>query len=581
MDRSIVKRIILIVFACLLLTPFLYTGFYFDDSINSLIRSWGESQDAGAWESMKPALVDRFVRAGRLYPVGQIIGYSLWYYLFHNLLVYRFFQLALVLVNMIQLMDVMGRIPGGRNYRGLVWLLLPALFQLRSMHDPISSYQALFQNIFLFGFGAIQAYQRYQQGSRMAWLVVSSVLFLVSLLTYEVALVFLPLFVWLAWCARKEKGLTLKAVIPHVVLATLYLIAVFIIRYKSSLVYDGTRISLSPRLVVTYLSQLSAAFPLSYAVFGHSGNFPLSALWKPPFLSVATFTVMFVGVFLSSRFLGSEHKWRDAPDSHEVRPLLGFALILLLVPPVFVALSERYQDMIKRPGIGYLPVYISYFGMAILLAIGCNRFVRRDNMGVKKMAVILAFGLVVGLNFAANRLVVERMNAFWRYPRDLVERAGVVGLFKGLPDRALVLIPERYHSWLVGWRFQQFSGVAASPQQIQDWAVAKKVPKGWFEFPERTFYLYFSAQGNGEGLVYIAPVSGMEWDPESQQVKVLRSSGSVRIALFSRRAESVGVNFGRSEMPPGSFELSSDPGCWMAQVPFVGQDLKPIRIQTQ
>jgi hypothetical protein len=143
--------------------------------------------------------------------------------------------------------------------------------------------------------------------------------------------------------------------------------------------------------------------------------------------------------------------------------LLGVGLLMLGLPAAIVSASEKYQEQV-RWGLGYLPVYLQYFGLAIVAAtVACSICAfaarRRARRFHDCFAVTSAVGFSAAaiLSFFANRYVVELRNAQLRYPRDFIESAARHGFFKDVPAESIVL-KDRLAPWDTDVFYLQHSG---------------------------------------------------------------------------------------------------------------------------
>jgi hypothetical protein len=149
-----------------------------------------------------------------------------------------------------------------------------------------------------------------------------------------------------------------------------------------------------------------------------------------------------------------------APSAISLPGLLWIGAGLLVLPATLVALSPKYQTEILW-GKGYIPVYVSYFGTALLIIAGLRAAAR---IGSDKGALrsVLAVGLAVVLGalgimtYQDNRIIVERFDRDWLYPRQVEQDALARGLVSPVPaDSQVVMLVKR------GWDEPAFFAVHA------------------------------------------------------------------------------------------------------------------------
>ena len=126
---------------------------------------------------------------------------------------------------------------------------------------------------------------------------------------------------------------------------------------------------------------------------------------------------------------------------------------------ITVAISERYQGQLM-PGLGYLPVYIQYYGIAVLIL--CLVLAVRPSVG-KRALCLSAFSVILLLDLQNNRAVTEIMNRSFYEPRNAGEAALHGGILDFLPeDAVLVSVNDRRFLWESDWNnrglYPQFYG---------------------------------------------------------------------------------------------------------------------------
>jgi hypothetical protein len=119
--------------------------------------------------------------------------------------------------------------------------------------------------------------------------------------------------------------------------------------------------------------------------------------------------------------------------------------VLLFAPALLIGISARYQKELFW-GIGHIPVYLEYFGIA-LLGTGLVT-VLIAGMRKKKLQRLLAgfcslmLAGVLLLQMQDNRAVIEVMNQVYLYSRQLFEDSMEAGAFDELEDGDIVILEE-------------------------------------------------------------------------------------------------------------------------------------------
>ena len=149
-------------------------------------------------------------------------------------------------------------------------------------------------------------------------------------------------------------------------------------------------------------------------------------------------------------YLLSRELYREIQNGRSINPL-NISLVgisLWIVPGIIISFSPKYQKEIL-PGLGYLPVYISYFGAALVaLAFSFYLFRRyKDNHRILTLLFIifsLACSIIGIINYSTNNTVVEISDVRLYYPRELITNGISNGLFSDIPKGSRLLIDSFY-----------------------------------------------------------------------------------------------------------------------------------------
>jgi hypothetical protein len=343
----------------------------------------------------------------------------------------------------------------------------------------------------------------------------SLVCYAAALLTYEVGLTFQIVVIcryWKQWRDPARRGRVAGVLAAWGSLTAIYLIAMAALRTLYGTGYAGTQIVVGPRIAQSWLAQVSGGLPLTFALFGRSGFFTPGTLVTWPVISIVSAVIL---VLAGWSWIGASTSARtDARPEPGVR---SAAWALALVPAVFVALSGRYQNEITRVGHAYLPVYLQYYGAALLLAIGLQAVAARRASSAKPAALLGAF--VLALTIATNRITSDQLNRFWKYPRVAVESALQRGLFAALPEGAEVLNGTRFY-WLTEALMTFHSGRIIHGfdlgRRIRGVGERKWIP---IDGASPAYFLSFDADPFGTvGQIQIGQMRSLEWDPERKEV---------------------------------------------------------------
>src|SRR5262249_3187637 len=144
-------------------------------------------------------------------------------------------------------------------------------------------------------------------------------------------------------------------------------------------------------------------------------------------------------VALAGFLLKSPREFRTGPGHGAganlgPKRLLVVGILLTVLPGVLMALVPRDQRELVW-GLGYLPVYLSAFGLATgvvaLFRWAMGRYPdRRGAYAIVAASSVAVFAVVLLINGAANRFVVGLFNLTYHYHLTLLEEGSRHGLFR-------------------------------------------------------------------------------------------------------------------------------------------------------
>jgi len=183
--------------------------------------------------------------------------------------------------------------------------------------------------------------------------------------------------------------------------------------------------------------------------------------------------------------------------------------------------SPKHQNV--PFGLGYLPVFIQYFGVTILLVelvLTLLRFIRNTflkNSLLAVLATLLASVFIV--NHSTNRVVVEEENKVLLYPRDIFDRAIRSGFLAEIPEGStLVASPEFFWNdkyFVFGGSGKRLN-VMNLPPYYRSLAGQVTGPQS-YRFCElsdqNVYFIKYDSDGLGRGYVALGKVESVVLDP--------------------------------------------------------------------
>lgn len=387
------ERCLLIFGLTVFFLPILFTGLHYDD--RELSVEYHQRPDSiGSAIDNTATNIERWAALGRFAPVSNFLYSSIFQFTkYDNPLSYHLIQLVLVILSCY----LFFRLFVHENVFGGLLLLLASANFYSYYHDPYFAYQLLLPILSLTIFGAYWLFEKYLDTGKIVYAFGFSMLFILSLLTYEIAysLIFV-FFVRLVLRAKSNKA-------AWGVLASLLSLSVamqLVVRSYSAgseKTYHGLEFGLSLYGVIrTFIMQAFSCMPFA-RVFGQfidriasDGNLLEGVLVWGSF-----FAIVLTGVWAVFRFFN-----RKSEASSNF--LIGW--IFWFGPAAMIAVSAKYQVELQWDR-GYLPRYFQAFGF-VLMAISAFKLL--SGLKVKLVGGILFVATV--FVFLLNLRSVDQLN---------------------------------------------------------------------------------------------------------------------------------------------------------------------------
>ncbi|MGC8602559.1 MAG: hypothetical protein ACP5VS_02585 [Desulfomonilaceae bacterium] len=445
-------------------SPYLGDDSWCESTLPGLLLLSNMSLSDLCWNTLKD-----YINSGRWYPL-IIYYYPVFYFL--NECLYKSAEILFVLVN-IALFAYFVRLVTSSTSLGLMAFALPPLFvQFRCYHDPIMSYYFLMQIEFLLILMSLIFLTFYLRRSKMFFLTLSLAAWICCLLVYEAFYAFWIMHAAVAYLhfGRGSLRKIVKTTLPFFVLAVLNMLITLFIRFEFVPRYEGINLNFSIQAWFwAFLKQAFAAFPLSY--FFSTGSFShwteVAGAYFATDLIVASVAWAIFWCFASDNFWTVYNPRRK--ESWKALVLLGLGFWLF--PALLVTLSAKYQQQLKW-GLGYLPVYVSSFGLMMLTLAFISTIyeaIRKSSVGVRNtiLVVLTILGVAIsGINYNSNRMVIQKYNFAEHYHRKLIESALHGNLMRFVPEGSYVICGAPVRSWDTPAFFRMHSGLTLQVAQL-------------------------------------------------------------------------------------------------------------------
>lgn len=554
MSRSdVALAIATFILPVLMLIPILASGYCGDDAINSYNRD--------AFVLTKSSLMEEFIvnqlnwlkAEGRFFPLSSV-SMLVFYCLNSNLLAYKISLIAINLFTIFVFAIFVRQFTGSKQIMYLSILLAPLCFQCRVFHEPILSFAWLLQVTAIYTFMSLTYFKKYLKTEKKSYLIISTIIYLASLFTYEIVYPFFLMHIMLAYfhiipnkkclngTQKKEIPASirtnlieaLKISTPLVASSVFCVILSIILRLYFGVAMTGGAASSAYSMnldvgayIGTLAKQVSAALPLSYMLAYQAKVYFLSntPVQSPVFSNYFRYlvdlfspTMFFIGIGYFTALYVCLKQIADSKsefaENLNIKQLIGLAAIIIILPAVMIALSPKHQKEVNW-GLGYLPVYISYYG-TVLLMVGVIIWGVKRNHRIKRKSNALIIGIsCIGamlaiVNFTNNTRVVEALNHQWLYPRTVLESSINNGLFKKVRNDSDLLV-EPVHLWdLPGYYFGRSGLRLGWVGSAKDYHIAinegtAKQKTGAANNPA-TYFTRYEAKSKTDGYVILGEV---------------------------------------------------------------------------
>lgn len=451
----------------LAISPMLSSGYISDDSWASC-KAYYPSLQVMLHDSYKEIILSA-KSYGHLLIISMIFGNAVYFLTGHDPFLYKLFILGMILVNVGLFEYFIYKLTRSRVVSLLSIISLPLLFQFRNYHDPILSFAGGQQLILTTLLISLLFLLDYFDTGRRSRFLLSIVFYFFCLQIYETAYSFFLFHILIVYL-KAEKKAFMKISIPFIALPCLAGVLLVTLEHFHPSDYTGTvpRFDLS-RIFLTFCKQVFASFPLSYFLFYFKTDlsYDRSFIYKhymPHILLLIGVSAVLAYYLFKKTSRGS----RRLLSSY----IPAFGVLFLLVPATLISLSQKYQDEVTW-GIGYIPVYLSYYGASLLLAFLlllvlnqiCGRKTLRYLTGLFLGTIFCSF---VVINYINNRVVVDNLNYTFLYPRGVIEEAAKKGLFTHVDDDSLLYINGEHHWDGAYMQTQQQFYNALAPHKFTD-----------------------------------------------------------------------------------------------------------------
>lgn len=422
-----------------------YTG---DDRINSLTKGsleyYGNKLPEYTFWGLR-----MWTEGGRFFPLG-FYSYALFTWL-PDLFLYRIFLFILNHIVAIVFTALAYQISKKWSVACFSLCLTSIFFQFRDLTgDGILGFHGLIQFVAIFAFLSLLFQLKAMEKGRKFFYVCSSFFCLLSLLLYEISYAFIISYLLAAFFYKKGRDRVIS-LLPQLIAFAVAMIPTLYFRANAqNRSYDGILFSLAPfNIVRTFLIQFSSAFPLSFLwpiredFLEDMNRFPQMIKPYQVLLCLLSMIGICLSVYIFQKNKGDEACAEAEPDENSKwkRNLLLLGLAIGIAPAAMLSVSLKYQNLL-RWGVGYLPVYIQYYGMIFV----CSSlfFMILEKLKKKKYKNFflsffsVCFTVVLFFTIVGRQIIVRRSSDI----QPLSQLAMEKGLLDEMPENASFLMMQ-------------------------------------------------------------------------------------------------------------------------------------------
>ncbi len=427
-----------------LLYPVRETGWLQDDAFNaSLPGAWLHNGTTPLSESWSEIVTWTF-QSARINPVIHIWkNVSFW--MIRDLYWYKWAEVAAVLVSLLVFYGCLRGMGADADFAGLGCLLTAGLIQFRALADPVIAFSGLLPMLLVLTALSLLLLHRHRVGGGRLALAGSVLLYAVAALTYEMTYVFWVFHAWVLLRGRAGWRRGARTLLPFVAVPVLLTLGSMVLRTRPAAQGREYRARLAAGpMADTFVKQLVAALPCSSAAL--DSTVPATGVFS--WTTLAHYWPLAVFGLLLFGLLGARLIRRARQGGLELRWWTALGLLLAVLPVPMLCICAKYQGAFHY-GFGYLPVYVEYFGVALLLAAGVaalGRLGRRVPAGLLALAVAAPCAAFAVFDYAGNILVVHVLRVPLLHPRCEIEEVVDAGLLRGVAPGG-VLVADRLYPW--------------------------------------------------------------------------------------------------------------------------------------
>lgn len=426
------------------LYPLIVSGFVSDDSYVSQVRGMLYFSDIGILDRIAQQ-VSYELSMGRPHAINWIF-LLLYFYLIPSLFAHKIIIFMIIFLNIIFFKKIIEFFSESRKFSIFIAFLIPIFFQFRFWHDPILAFPTI-PAVSLSIFVSLYLLIKYLQTNKNLFYYIFLFVFTISIQFYEIYYLTIIFSFLILYFYNKslKKSFILIALPVAILILSMFLTSY--LRFDTPGDYPGHSFNLEIiPIFKAFWIQTFASFPLSWMLSDSFAHSEIKSISYIDFAISLSFSILLVRSLINFQY---------SFKKYNAIFFLIFSLLLLLAPAAIIAITGHQNEIILAGlGYGYIPVFLQYFGLSVLLAYLIFYLIKKiDSSLIRQFTfiiLVILITLIASVTRNENFHVVEKSNQIYKYPRELLKSSLDKGLLKNIESNDLVIRNQNFpsdHYW--------------------------------------------------------------------------------------------------------------------------------------
>lgn len=495
-------EIAILFFIGVLLAPIISSPYLSDDGIYYFLRGDAIITNRSIWSMT----VDNFfywLSRGRFFPFSSY-AMPLFYYI-TDVRIYKLLIILSICFDVALFGIMIEKFTKSKRIKLTLMLAITLFFQVfTTYHNSLIAFEMFMQVLLALLLLIILCIQKFYERQKSVYLVWGLLLFLISLMMYEMSFAFYGIIVGVIWYYNKKAKSLIKLSALYAIPAIIVGCINIIVKLNTSVRYEGISANFDFMVICkTFVKQCAAAFPLSNYIF-QKDNGILQNTFSGIIRAISLQDILVTILFFALLFLIRRRTPHTEVSIHKGK-LLILSLLLYTMPAILISISTKYQNELSL-GIGYLPVYLQYFGllmvMWVMFYIIFDYIRHKINIDIWRKiaygAAAVLFATILLLNLQNQRLYIDSTYAYWKYPKNAAQHSIALGILNHVGETDSITTISSY-----AWEKSSFFSEYANRKITY-------LPINQAEFEKEKLFLYRYHGSNVDESAFIGEIEKVD-----------------------------------------------------------------------